>query len=123
MKRPLRPAALLSVLALAACASSQSATPRSEDPFSGGAANEEVLLTVQNNDFRDASIYVYWNGVRDRVGEVTGKTSETFRMSWRSERVELGIDFVGGGGYRSESIDVTQGDHLNFVILSDFLGN
>jgi hypothetical protein len=108
---------MLSILALAACA-----TCLSEDPFSGGAASEQVLLTVQNNDFRDASIYVYWNGVRDRVGEVTGKTSETFRMRWRSESVQLGIDFVGGGGYRSETIGVNEGEHLNFVILSDYQG-
>jgi hypothetical protein len=48
---------------------------------------------------------------------VTGKTTETFSMRWRSELIQLEIDFVGGGGYRTESIDVWAGDHLNYVIM------
>jgi hypothetical protein len=107
------PLAAVLVLATAACAGG-SAAPR-PDPLVGPAP-EEVLLTVENNDFRDASIFAYWSGVRQRVGEVTGKTSRTFRMTWRHERVQLGIDFVGGGRLRTGSIDVLQGDHLNFVI-------
>jgi hypothetical protein len=88
------------------------------DPFDAAGGNsEDVLLTVQNNDFRDASIYAVWNGVRRRVGSVTGMTSETFRMDWRSEEIQLAIDFVGGGGYMSERVPVTQGDHLDFVIM------
>jgi len=102
------------------CGSSQSADP-ARDPFGGrGAAGEDVLLTVENNDFRDASIYALWNGMRRRVGSVTGKTTETFRMEWRSEEIQLEIDFLGGGDgddYVSERVPVTQGDHLNFVIM------
>jgi hypothetical protein len=45
-------------------------------------------------------------------------TSQTFRMSWQSEEIQLEIDFVGGGGYVSERVPVTQGDHLDFVILA-----
>jgi hypothetical protein len=52
------------------------------------------------------------------VGSVTGMTSQTFRMSWRSEEIQLEIDFVGGGGYVSERVPVTQGDHLDFVIMA-----
>jgi hypothetical protein len=113
--------ALLGSLALAlltACASSPDTGPRT-DPFDGGAGatSDEVLLTVENNDFRDATIYAIWSGLKRRVGTVTGKTSETFRMDWRSEEVQLEIDYLGGGGYLSERVPVTQGDHLNFVIM------
>jgi hypothetical protein len=105
---------------LAGCATSQG-SDRVTDPFGGGgAASEDVLLTVENNDFRDASIYALWNGMRRRVGSVTGKTSETFRMEWRSEEIQLEIDFLGGGSgddYVSERVPVMQGDHLNFVIM------
>jgi len=108
----------LGSLALAAlvagCASVQEPRP---DPFSASPTSDEVWLTVENNDFRDATIHAVWNGVRRRVGTVTGKTSETFRMDWRSEDVQLAIDFLGGGGYLSERVPVTQGDHLNFVIM------
>jgi hypothetical protein len=103
--------------ALTGCASTGDPGGRT-DPFSAAATSDEVLLTVENNDFRDASIYAIWSGVRRRIGSVTGKTSETFRMTWRSEDIQLEIDFLGGGGYVSERVPVTQGDHLNFVILA-----
>ena len=107
---------LVSALVATACATGGGQT---EDPFSSsGSAEEDVLLTVENNDFRDATIYAYWNGVKRRVGMVVGKTSETFNMRWRSERIQLEVDFVGRGGYRSEMVDVWAGDHLNFVIMS-----
>ncbi|MGE0160924.1 MAG: hypothetical protein AB7T31_16095 [Gemmatimonadales bacterium] len=111
-------ATLVLALVLGGCASSGPASQPQVDPFSArGAGSEDVLLTVQNNDFRDASIYALWNGVRRRVGSVTGMTSETFRMEWRSEEIQLAIDFVGGGDYVSERVPVTQGDHLDFVIM------
>jgi hypothetical protein len=114
---------LISVLALTlvfgGCAAGAPGSQPRVDPFvAAGAASDDVLLTVQNNDFRDASIYAIWNGVKKRVGSVTGMTSQTFRMSWQSEEIQLEIDFVGGGGYVSERVPVTQGDHLDFVILA-----
>lgn len=111
---------VLMALGMAACASmSEPAERAADDPFevARGGGTDEVLLTVENNDFRDATIYVLWNGARRRAGTVTGKTSETFRMEWRSEWVQLEVDFLGGGGYTTERVDVVQGDHLNFVIM------
>lgn len=118
MKARWRPHALATVglvlaLALGACASSSDSNVMRMAP--GG--DEEVRLTVENNDFRDATIYAYWNGARQRVGMVTGKTRETFEMRWRSEEIRLQVDFIGGGGLWSDVMDVYQGDHLNFVIL------
>ncbi len=74
------------------------------------------MLTVQNHDFRDATIYAYWRGVKDRVGMVIGKTTKTFTMRWRAEEVRLEIDFVGGGGHFTETIPVWAGDHLEYMI-------
>ncbi|MEX2048911.1 MAG: hypothetical protein WEB90_04975 [Gemmatimonadota bacterium] len=111
---------VLMALGMSACASTSEPAERpAGDPFAvaRGAPTDEVLLTVENNDFRDATIYVSWNGARRRAGTVTGKSSETFRMDWRSEWVQLQVDFLGGGGYTTERVDVVQGDHLNFVIM------
>ena len=105
---------------LAACATSRPGPESAPSPFEAGAGvSDEVLLTVENNDFRDASIYALWNGVRKRVGSVTGKTSETFRMQWQSEEIQLQVDFLGSNSddYISERVPVIQGDHLNFVIM------
>lgn len=103
-------------LSVAGCATT--GQPDEGDPFArtGGPA-DDVMLTVANNDFRDASIYAVWNGSRTRVGSVTGKTSQTFRMRWRSQDLRLHIDFLGAGEYTSEMVGVNEGDHLNFVIM------
>jgi hypothetical protein len=74
-----------------------------------------------NDDFRDATVYVYWSGVRARAGSVTGKTTQTFTMPWRGEYVQLRVDFLGSRSeYRTEVVPVDRGDHLNFVIMSAY---
>jgi len=108
--------ALIGVLAVSACATTQ-AEPAQGTPFEGGARSEEVLLTVENNEFRDATIDVYWNGMRTRAGIVPGKSTKTFTMRWRSEWAQIGVGFLGGGGYQSERIPVDPGDHLNYTIM------
>jgi len=113
-----RAALAVVVTAILAGACSTSAEQPVANPFDARRGDtEDVLLTVENNDFRDATIYVYWNGMRTRAGTVTGKTSETFRMEWKGEWVQLGVDFLGRGGYTTERVDVLRGDHLNFVIM------
>ncbi|HUF76635.1 MAG TPA: hypothetical protein VMM35_10170 [Longimicrobiales bacterium] len=88
-------------------------------PYERARTEQDVLLTVQNHDFLDATIYAYWNGAKSRVGTVGGKRSETFRMEWRGEYVRLGVEFIGSReGYVSELAGVTQGDHLDFVIMA-----
>ena len=106
---------LLVLSSLTACGATQ-AEPGS--PFEGTAGSEEVLVTVENNDFRDATVYLYWSGLRTRAGSVLGKDTETFRMDWKSEWVHFGVEFLGGGGYETETVAVDPGDHLNFVIMA-----
>jgi hypothetical protein len=107
----------LAALAVASSACAGSRQTVRADPFGAG-TSEQVLLTVHNNDFRDAVVYAYWNGLKQRVGMVTGTKSQTFTLRWQGEWIELGIDFIGTvGETRSERIGVTQGDHLDYVIL------
>lgn len=89
------------------------------DPFTGESLGlgGPVRVTIRNDDFRDATVYGYWNGVRERIGMVTGKTSETFETDWKSETLSFYVNFVGGGEYHSETIEVWGGDHLDFVIM------
>jgi len=107
----------VALLAASACATTRGDTGANAGPFAEGAWSEEALLTVENNDFRDATIDVYWNGMRTRAGVVTGKTTETFELRWRSEWVRLGVDFLGSGGYETELVPVDPGDHLSFTIM------
>ena len=78
-----------------------------------------VQLTVQNNDFKDATVYAVWDGgTRRRIGMVTGKTSATFTFDWVSHRMHIEADFVAGEGFTSDEIEVWQGDHLDLVIMN-----
>ncbi len=105
---------LAACLLAAACGGRQAVQG---DPF-GGADRDEVLLTVHNNDFRDAVIYAYWNGFKDRVGMVIGHKSQTFQMKWKGEWIQVQVEFIGDNDSQlSDRIGVTQGDHLDYVIL------
>jgi hypothetical protein len=78
-----------------------------------------VQLTVQNNDFKDATVYAVWEGSgRRRIGMVTGKTSATFTFDWVSHRMHIEADFVAGEGFTSDEIEVWEGDHLDLVIMN-----
>jgi hypothetical protein len=98
----------------AACASSGNDVP---SPFVQG-DEATVGLTVDNQDYRDATVYANWNGVRQRIGMVIGKTTETFTIPWEDFQVRLEVDFVGGGGFESrEPIGVWPGEHVDFIIM------
>jgi hypothetical protein len=86
--------------------------------FGDASENPVVTITVQNDDYSDATIYANWRGVRRRVGMVIGKTTETFVTPWRDYDVVLEVDFVGGGGMRAAAeFSVNPGDHLDFIIM------
>jgi hypothetical protein len=103
----------LGLLTVAACAG-QNELP---SPFSSSGA-ENIRITVDNQDWRDATLYADWNGVRQRVGFVLGKSTETFSTPWKDYYVRFDVDFVGGGGLPSrEPIQVQAGDHIDYVIM------
>ncbi len=86
-------------------------------PFAEG-VEATILLTVDNQDYRDATVYANWNGVRQRVGMVIGKTTETFTVPWREYEVGLEVDFVGGGELKvADRMPVLPGDHIEFLIM------
>ncbi|MDX1566592.1 MAG: hypothetical protein R3223_02255 [Longimicrobiales bacterium] len=106
--------AILSTTTLIGCAHQQP-----DNPMQAIADRESpVRVTVQNQDFYDAVIYAHWGGsTKERVGMVTGKTTQTFEMDWRSETVRFEADFVSGGSVFFDPIDVWGGDHLDLVVM------
>ena len=102
---------VLSAALLAGCAG------RPDTGFMERRVSSDIQLTVQNNDFNDARVYAIWSGSgRTRVGLVTGKTSETFKIQWKSNVVRIEADFIAGGSFAADPIDVNEGDHLELVI-------
>ena len=107
--------ALLSASLLMGCARA----PRSAPLFGAVRGSGSVTVTIQNNDFKDAAIYANWQGgTRKRVGLAVGKTSQTFTMEWQSESVQFVADFIAGGTFPFDIIQVFEGDHLDLIIMN-----
>ena len=107
--------ALLSASLLMGCARA----PRSAPLFGAVRGSGSVTVTIQNNDFKDAVIYANWQGsTRKRVGLAVGKTSQTFTMEWQSESVQFVADFIAGGTFPFDIIQVFEGDHLDLIIMN-----
>jgi hypothetical protein len=101
---------LAGVLVVSACGAREAAW---------GVGSEDtgrILLEVQNDNFQDARIYARWNGERQRLGLVTGNSSDRFELRGRTGALRIEVDFVAGGAFLSEPIQVGPGDNLTFRI-------
>ena len=78
---------------------------------------QEAQLTAENQNFSDATIYAVWDaGNRQRLGMVTGLTSQTFELDLKGSELRLQVDFIAGGEFTSERIFVNPGDHVHITI-------
>ena len=65
------------------------ASPSGENMWRTTETTGSVLLTVQNDNYSDATIHANWGGARERLGFVVGKTTQTFTFNWRREDIRL----------------------------------
>ena len=109
-RRALAPALVVAAFVGGACASSPEA-------YDDTGAMQDAVLTAENQNFLDATVYAVWDaGIRDRLGMVTGLTSETFDVDVKGSELRLEVDFVAGGSFLSDPIYVGPGDHLQVRI-------
>jgi hypothetical protein len=104
----------LSLLLLGGCA--LLGRGREDDAFGPGDRDGPVALEIQNDNFKDARIYARWNGDRRRIGMVTGKTSESFELAWRSNDLRVEVDFIAGGGFVTDAMAVWPGERVHLWI-------
>ena len=85
---------------------------------SDGTASRDVEVRVENQNFYDAVVYAIWGaGPRDRLGTVTGNTTQTFTTEARgTSDMRIEVDFVGAGDVVTRSMGVFQGDRIDVVI-------
>ncbi|MDX1645655.1 MAG: hypothetical protein R3304_00820 [Longimicrobiales bacterium] len=103
-------AALVVVLCgLGACATSRNSRP---NPFTGEGVGgspmeDEIRVEVQNLNFNDITVWAVRQGQRVRVGRVTGKTDQTFRIDWNlALPIYFVVDVTGGRGCRTQGVSV-----------------
>lgn len=97
-------------LTLFGCGGGGAGTPNPFDPSSiaGSSPSEDpIQIDVQNNNFNDVTIWAIRSGQRIRLGRVTGKTDQRFRIPWNPAiPIYFSIDVVGGRGCTSNSLPV-----------------
>jgi hypothetical protein len=83
-----------------------------------GSSQEQIVqLQVTNQNFKDARVYVLWDGERRRLGMVNGNSSQNFRLQWRpGATLRIEVDFVAGGGFVSSGVATWPGEAFEFVI-------
>jgi hypothetical protein len=111
------------LLGLTACGTSRSSAP---SPFDGTAgrgstAEDPVRIDVQNINFNDVTVWaVRPSGQRTRLGQVTGKTDETFRIQWNlAVPIYFAIDVTGGRGCRTGQVSVERNARVWVIVPSN----
>jgi len=115
--RPSRRTRFFLVAALLGLSSGCALVPRGERPPPGARSESEpVMLEVTNQNFHDARIYAIWDGFRERAGLVNGNTTQTLRLQSRDGQLRVEVDFVAGGGYITDAIQVWRGETIRLII-------
>jgi hypothetical protein len=101
-------------LALAAAGCASTGRPIEE----GGVVTADVEVTVENQNFQDAVVYAIWGaGPRDRLGMVTGNTTETFTTEVQAGGdMRIEVELIAGNDVVTESMGVFRGDDIRVVI-------
>ena len=107
------PSTLVAALALLVGAAG-CGTTRALNPFAPPSASEtQIRVTIENQNFGDATIHALRGGERIRLGQVTGKSEQNFNVRWNfSLPMEFEIHIVGGQGCRVRPIPVDPGDRI-----------
>jgi len=89
---------------------------RVDNPFAPRGSRERegsIQVRVENLNFGDATIHALRGGERIRLGQVTGKSEQSFTVRWNfSLPLEFEVDLVGGGACGIRPMTVDPGDKI-----------
>ncbi len=110
-RSPGRVLALAAILASAPACSSLAGG--AHNPFDGSLEQRQedrLRIQVQNMNFNDITVYAVSLGQRVRLGNITGKTDQSFRLDWNfANPISFEIDVVGGSGCNTMALPVEPG--------------
>ncbi len=84
-----------------------------------GPEPEPVVLSVENQNFNDATIYAIIRDTRFRLGTVNGHSTDRFNVPNRPNDVQFEIHLLASQTHLTEPITVFPGDELVLVITAD----
>jgi len=103
-RRPCTLALVLLLFALAACATGRRRQQSNAYP--------PIRVSIENQNFYDATVYLRWRGDRRRLGVVNGNTSSDFESPWYGPDLQVEIELLAGSRYVGDPIGVSPGDQL-----------
>lgn len=103
------------LVVLAACGHSGGSDPGGVTPV----PMQDLTLTVTNQDFYDATVYLMAGSNRLRLGIVPSNDQATFTFPWGDPRIRFQIVLQSAGSYLTEYIAVSAGDALQYTIPPD----
>jgi hypothetical protein len=90
------------------------------DPSSTPGGGDRIRVEVQNLNFNDVTVWALRNSQRVRVGRVTGKTDQTFTITWNvAQPIWFEIDVVSGRSCRTPQVPVDPESRVWVVIPSE----
>jgi len=122
--RPLRRHAALAALLLATSSCFIFNRGKADRPPAVAVAEGEIALTVTNHNYLDVVVYVLHDGVRTRVGTVTGSSSAVFflpvRLLGLGREIQLYGDAIGNDAFaRTERLIVQPGQYIEWTLETD----
>jgi hypothetical protein len=94
---------------------------REAEPLGEG-RDRSILITVDNQEFQDATIYVRRFSSRIRLGTVIGKRTQDFEIDWVHPDIQLEVSFIAAGSFLTETLPVQPGEHLELWIMAGSAG-
>lgn len=109
---------MVGLVAVSACGGGSARNPF--DASSTRAGVERIQIEVQNLNFNDVTVWAMRQSQRVRVGRVTGKTDQTFRIEWNvANPIWFEIDIVSGRSCRTGQVPVDPQSRVWLIIPSE----
>ena len=88
------------------------------NPFDrSGATAEEVQVTVDNQNFNDLRIYALGSEGQQTMGNITGRSSQTFTIRWRqTSDLRFRLEFLAGRSYTTNRVTASPGDRVDVFV-------
>ena len=92
-----------------------------DNPFRRGVDGERTIrIEVRNFNFADATVFAFRGTERVRLGTVTGKTDEDFRVAWTlTQPLRIQIDLLAGGRCTTRPMNVSPGEVVEIQVPLD----
>ena len=89
-------------------------------------AGKDLQIEVINHGFRDANVYLYIGGSRQRLGMAGGNRTSTFNVKWNAQlanavEAKLTAERIGDDvSLESSSVQVTEGARVVWTVSAHF---